>query len=76
MRFQLFLAEPFHLAETASIASLTSSRVEQKAQQNRGRIDLVGLQSYWLGGVAKSGAKPSRFNCAFKLLGTSVMTVR
>ena len=59
-----------------SIANLTSFCVEQKAQQNRVIIDLVGLQTYCLGGAAKSAAKPSFCNCLFKFLGTSVITVR
>ena len=57
-------------------ANLTSSRLEQKAQQNRSVIDFVGLQTYGWGGAANSAAKPSLRNCSFKFLGTSVITVR
>ena len=62
--------------EIPDAANLTSSRFEQKAQQNRSMIDFVGLQTYWLGGAANSAAKPSFCNCWFKFLGTSVITVR
>jgi hypothetical protein len=71
-------ADGFAPANTnvVSAPSLTSSRLQQKAQQNRGMIDFVGLQTYWWGGAANSAAKPSFCNCWFKFLGTSVITVR
>jgi len=57
-------------------ANLTSCLLSEKALQNRGFLNFVGLQGYCFGGDAKSGVKPSFCNCPFKFFGISVITVR